>query len=471
MKKTIVIGAGGAGIASALLASARKEDVTLLEAHENVGGCASWFHRKDFCFDVGATTVSGVTNQGPLGKLFKLLDSKPRLFHQDPGIVFHLSNGKKVSYRCDFEKWMQELEGAFPHLNHRPFWLKVYKINSKAWDLLSNLSSFPFQNILEALDVFKSPELFPLYPYLIVNTEMMLKFYGLYDKDYLELLNGILLISAQAHAEHVPFLVGAMALAYPQETYAPQGGMKGFMMFFEHECEKHHIKLIKNAPVHKIDKSVVSYHDEKLAADKIILNVPYWNIPDLFSDSEQQTIKKELIKTKHAWGAFTLYLGVKGHFQEIYQQIHLNHEDVANYFVSFSLPHDRDRAPEGWQAVTISTHVEVTQWIGLSPEAYKEKKKHFIEIILTDFKNRFGISETKYITAGTPKTFERYTFRKSGYVGGLPFLYGMNPLSLEGHTTHLQNIYRVGDTTFPGQGLVGVVAGAFALDEQIRKST
>jgi phytoene dehydrogenase-like protein len=90
-----------------------------------------------------------------------------------------------------------------------------------------------------------------------------------------------------------------------------------------------------------------------------------------------------------------------------------------------------------------------------------------MQLILQDFKNRFGITETKYVTAGTPKTFERYTGRQSGYVGGLPFLYGMNPWSIPGHTTQLQNIYRVGDTTFPGQGLVGVVAGSLALDQQI----
>ena len=97
MTKTIVIGAGGGGIASALLASFRGEEVSLIESHENVGGCASWFHRGDFCFDVGATTVSGLSLHEPLGKLFSMLKSRPELKRQDPGIVFHLSSGKKLS--------------------------------------------------------------------------------------------------------------------------------------------------------------------------------------------------------------------------------------------------------------------------------------------------------------------------------------------------------------------------------------
>ena len=467
MNKTVVVGGGGGGIASALLARLRNEEVTLVEAHENLGGCASWFDRGDFCFDVGATTLSGVAPHEPMGKLFHLLKARPEINIQDPGILFHLSTGKKLSYFKEFEKWMGELEREFPDLNHRPFWKKIYSINEKSWTLLSQLNSFPFQSLTDVVELFKAPDLFHLYPYLLVNTEMMLKFYGLWQKDYLELINGILLISAQAHADRVPFLVGAMALAYPCETYAPVGGMKGLFRFFEQQCEERNITVLKNEPVHKIGKTLVETRHQTLPFNKIILNVPYWNIPGLFQKQEQQIISHNFKESKHAWGAFTLYLGVRAQIQELYQQIHLQHPDVPNYFVSFSVPNDLSRAPQGWQAVTISTHVEVGEWLGLSREEYKARKNDFMQLILQDFKNRFGITETKYVTAGTPKTFERYTGRQSGYVGGLPFLYGMNPWSIPGHTTQLQNIYRVGDTTFPGQGLVGVVAGSLALDQQI----
>ena len=468
MIRTIVVGAGGGGIASALLASLRNEEVTLVEAHENLGGCASWFDRGEFCFDVGATTLSGVAPTEPLGKLFHLLQARPQIKAQDPGIRFHLSSGKKLSYFKKFEKWMGELEREFPHLNHRPFWKKIYAINSKSWVLLSQLNSFPFQSPMDVLEVFKAPGLFHLYPYLLVNTEMMLKFYGLWDKDYLELINGILLISAQAHADRVPFLIGAMALAYPCETYAPVGGMKGLMSFFEQQCLDKKVTVLKKSPVKKIDKNAVHSSHQSLPYHQLILNVPYWNIPGLFEVSEQRKLSKNFAATKNAWGAFTLYLGVRANVQELYQQIHLNHPDVSNYFVSFSIPHDLSRAPEGWQAVTISTHVEVEEWLGLKKVDYKRRKSHFAEVILHDFKQRFGITDTKFVTAGTPKTFERYTGRQSGYVGGLPFLYGMNPFSIPGHITNLQDVYRVGDTTFPGQGLVGVVAGSLALDQQLR---
>ena len=137
--KTLVIGAGGGGIASALLASLRGEEVSLFEAHSKLGGCASYFRRGQFVFDAGATTLSGVGVGEPLGDLFELLGRAPAIKKADPGIVFHLSDGKIVRYYSDFTLWMNELDKHFPHLNHMPFWEKVYSINHDGWEVLKNL--------------------------------------------------------------------------------------------------------------------------------------------------------------------------------------------------------------------------------------------------------------------------------------------------------------------------------------------
>ncbi len=468
--KTIIVGGGIGGVASALLAAKRGDSVSLFEAHENLGGCASWFSRGSFCFDVGATTVSGVLSHQPLGRLTQHFAKAPALVLQDPGIVFHLSNGKRVSYFSNFEAWMAELELNFPHLSHRPFWRKIYEINNLAWDLLDSVKSFPFQRFGEILEVFSRPDLFKLYPHLLVNTEMMLKVHGLYQEDYLELINGILLISAQAHADKVPFLIGAMALAYPSQTYAPLGGMRGFFNSLEEECIASGVKIIKNSNVSKIHENKAYTGNQVIEFDQIILNLPYWNQALLFEGIEKKKVEKDTMDPKEAWGAFTLYFAISGNNHELYQQVHLNHPDVANYFISFSIPNDELRAPVGWQTVTISTHVTAHDWFELSPADYRQQKKSLMELILNDFKKRFSVQEIKFLIAGTPKTFERYTSRKFGYVGGLPFLYGMNPFSISSSETKLKNVYRVGDTIFPGQGLVGVVAGALSLDHRIKKT-
>lgn len=408
--KTLVIGAGGGGIASALLAAIRGEEVTLLEAHSKLGGCASYFKRGSFVFDAGATTISGVRTREPLGDLFKLLGKVPPMKLADPGIVFHLSDGKIIRYHSDFELWMNELSEKFPHLNHRPFWEKVFQINEQGWKVLRDLYSLTSIKLL---------------PYLFISTDLMIRKYQLEDPSYLELLNGILLISAQAHASRVPFLVGAMALAYPSSCYAPVGGMKGLMDFFQEELKKKGVDLKLKTRVDKIPDG----------HDKIFSNVP------VYKGGEGM------------WGALTIYFGVKSEVHEPYHQVHV---DGINYFVSFSIVGDESRAPVGYQAVTISTHV-----------AAEYVRDELIDQIMNDFLKRFQVSDVKHFTTGTPKTFERYTGRIKGYVGGIPLLLGKIP-KLD-TVFPSKKLYRVGDTVFPGQGLCGVVAGALLLHRRLTK--
>jgi phytoene dehydrogenase-like protein len=456
--KTLVVGAGGGGMASALLASLRGEDVTLIEGHSKLGGCASWFKRGQFIFDAGATTLSGVSEHEPLGELFKLLGSRPPLKVCDPGITFHLSNGKVIRYHRDFERWMEELKKHFSDFNHRPFWEKVRRINHMSWELLRDVKTFPFRSWSDFTEVLKHPRYVSLVPYLLLSTEMALKSYNLFDESYLELINGVMIISAQGEARDIPFIVGAMALSYPSETYAIEGGMKGLMDYFQQELVKRNVEVLMRTKVIGLHNTSVKLQDgSDLSGDKIIMNVPVWNIAALSHDPQFQ--KEAEAKPGH-WGALTLYFGVEGNFSDLYQQVHLKGE-VENYFISFSLPGDLKRAPEGYQAVTISTHVAAGNFS-------QEDRIRFSEIILDDFKKRFNVSEVKFFLTGAPKTFERYTGRKSGFVGGLPFLYGKNPLNLLSPLTHLQNVYRVGDTVFPGQGLCGVVAGALELDHRLR---
>lgn len=467
--KTIVVGGGGGGIASALLASLRGEKVLLLEAHENLGGCASWFERRDFCFDVGATTLSGLGAGEPLWEFFRRLDAFPAVRQVDPGISFHLSTGKIVHYYANREAWMRELEEKFPQLNHRPFWELVFQLNKSAWGLLNNLSAFPFTSFHQLWQLLKAPGYYHLFPYLLVNTEIMLKHYELHSPEYIEMLNGILLISAQTEAPQVPFLIGAMALAYPATTFTPQGGMKGFMQFLEEQCRQRDIEVRTGARVNLIQDYVIRYGSEKESADRLILNLTRWDLPKVFVDEQRRILEREVKEPKEAWGAFTVYFGAQTHEKNLYQQVHLNHPLVKNYFISFSDPTDDSRAPAGWQAVTISTHVEAGHWFSLEKTEYRWRKSHIEKIIMDDFKRRFKVEEFKFLTSGTPKSFQRYTGRDTGFVGGLPFLYGMNPWKLLGHKTPLKETYRVGDTTFPGQGIVGVVAGALALDQELRK--
>ena len=73
----IIIGSGYGGLSSAALLANSGFKVLLLESHVYIGGCASYYKRDNFTFDVGATTLSAAAENRPMGQLFKMLDIEP----------------------------------------------------------------------------------------------------------------------------------------------------------------------------------------------------------------------------------------------------------------------------------------------------------------------------------------------------------------------------------------------------------
>ena len=71
------------------------------------------------------------------------------------------------------------------------------------------------------------------------------------------------------------------------------------------------------------------------------------------------------------------------------------------------------------------------------------------------------------IETATPRTFYDYTRRRLGMVGGLGQsldVFGLNSLT---HRTSLPNLFMVGDTVFPGQGVAGVTQSALIVANEI----
>jgi len=70
----IVVGGGIAGLTGAALLSKEGYQVTVVEAHSQLGGCAGTFKRGSYTFDVGATQVAGLERGGIHHRLFNYLD-------------------------------------------------------------------------------------------------------------------------------------------------------------------------------------------------------------------------------------------------------------------------------------------------------------------------------------------------------------------------------------------------------------
>ena len=73
-----------------------------------------------------------------------------------------------------------------------------------------------------------------------------------------------------------------------------------------------------------------------------------------------------------------------------------------------------------------------------------------------------GLQRAPLVLPGTPRTFHRYVRRHRGMVGG----FGQrNLFSSMSPRTHYPNLFRVGDSIFPGQSTAAVSLGALRVAE------
>lgn len=480
----IVIGSGYGGVASAGLLAHYGFSVLLLESHTVIGGCASFFKRKNFTFDAGATTLSGVMEHQPLGKLFKKLNISPKMKKLDPGVVIYTPENKITRY-SDKDKWIKECENIFSkNGDYKGFWDEIYKLEESSWDLIKDNYRLPPRSLGDLISLSKISNLkyIKLVPGLFRSLEYILEKYNLSEnEDFKKVINEQLLISTQNFCNLAPYLTSAIGLAYPSQTYYPYGGIykplelimeqylkTGNEVKFKHKVVS--IKEIKDGYEVKTSKNKIFY------SKGIISNIPIWNMAKITEGHIKNYFDSYSNKFDKSWGAFTLYFAIENKIdlETAYYQIHCQSKipycEGNSFFASFSLEDDREKAPEGWLTVTISTHTYTHEWENISKDEYEKRKDSIIQFIFKELYKyfpEFEFAEKLYVESGTPSTFEFFTGRYKGYVGGIPHSTEKNILTIPSNVTPFKNLYMTGDTVFAGQGTPAVVLGALNTVERI----
>src|SRR5262245_23717183 len=117
-----IIGAGIAGMSTAARLQARGLSTIVLEAHGQPGGCAGFYRRRGFAFDVGATTLVDFEPGGVGGELLESIGMSPVEGEALPGYVAWLPD-RRVTLHRDHAMWSRErlaVLGDTPA--HRALW-------------------------------------------------------------------------------------------------------------------------------------------------------------------------------------------------------------------------------------------------------------------------------------------------------------------------------------------------------------
>jgi C-3',4' desaturase CrtD len=482
---TLIIGAGYSGLATAAMLARRGHDICVLESHSLPGGCASFFQRGPYRFDVGATTLSGMAFDGPMYQLYRELDLKTPLIKQDIAMEIH-SDEFSLRRFADHGLWLSELSSVFPKINCVTSWNRFRKWNEIAWKTLPHLHSFPARSLLDYSKlVFQSGfQGLQLAPALCQSIYSSLSKDEQKNKTYKKFLDEQLIISTQAHSHQVNALVGSLGLIYPSDTYYPMGGMAALAQELVQVIKDNGGRIIYRQEVETLQKDgqhfiTTTKADRQFKSTRIISSVPGWNHLQIGPSKLESEMKQFNKRYPKAWGAMVGYFAVKLKQQPTcqYFQIHTQHQHprlahMKSLFFSLSHPEDRTRAPEGYQTVTVSTHCPDGAGLNRDQAEYHDLKNQYQEHIInvfTQYFKKYEIVEINTPEIATPLSFEHYTKRYLGRVGGLAHGNLWDLFSYPQQETSVAELYRMGDTVFPGQGVVGVIAGAQKLVHKIEK--
>lgn len=480
--QVVVIGAGIGGLTTAALLLHAGFPVTVLEAHVYPGGSAGTFYHKGYRFDAGATLAGGFNPGGPHYRLAEILDLQWPVDPVDPAWVVHMAGRRPISQWTSREAWIAERQEEFP--DSEGFWRRQEDLAGIAWDISTRPFPWPPASIRDWLAVAAAlrPRTVRALPYLTHSVAELIPDNRPQLKTFLD---AQLLIAAQTTAGDSNALYGSAALDLPRRgVNHVRGGIGALAQTLVSWIRSHGGEVHFRQQVEKIEMGngrAVAVHTNKgrsYGAEWLVANLTPWGLRELLGPEAPASLQREVQKREPTWGAFTLYLGL----DETHLPARLpNHHQVIqnpesplgegnSVFVSLSGREEEGRAPAGRRAATLSTHTAIEPWWQLrgaeDKEPYHARRDLYTERLLSGAEMAIpGIrAASELILPGTPVTFQFYTRRPGGMVGGFP---QRSLFQVRGPHTGVPNLRLVGDSIFPGQSTAGVTLGGMCVAADI----
>ncbi|KFF06662.1 phytoene desaturase family protein [Flavobacterium reichenbachii] len=476
-----IFGGGISGFSTALRLQNKGFNTIVFEAHGQLGGCAGFFSKKGFSFDVGATTLVDFVDGGVGGNFFKDINlSLPKGEYID--YVAWLPDREVMLFR-DSEKWQKErLEKLGATENHIKFWKLMDKVTAVFWNASRRNIKLPIHNLKDLFTVVKTIGIQNLFLSRYLNLTMLdvLKIYKLEnDKPLVGLLSMLIEDTVHSSVEDAPFINAALGTTIRGAgLMRADGGMKSLWDYLSN----HYLELggtIKKANkvlnFKKEDKNwVITSTKGIFKSNKIISSLPIDLTYEISPDTVKSKLQRYLIKNeKYQGSAIVVFLGVPeleiSNHSLTHHQILLDYDSRLgngnNMFISISAKDDSISAPEGFRSVMISTHCEISEWQNLSETDYQAKKQNIGQYLIDCARKVYpdlGKNPMVY-EIGTPLTYQKYTKRTNGSVGGFKQTLKNSNFKSIPQDIGVENFWLAGDNTWPGLGTVaGLISGRIA---------
>ncbi|MFH6993587.1 phytoene desaturase family protein [Flavobacterium sp. FlaQc-48] len=476
-----IFGGGISGFSTALRLQSKGFNTVVFEAHGQLGGCAGFFSKKGFSFDVGATTLVDFVEGGVGGNFFKDIHLEiPKGEYID--YIAWLPDREVVLFR-DFDKWQKErLEKLGSTKNHIEFWKLMDKVTEVFWNASRQNAKLPIQNLKDLIRAVRTIGIRNLYLLRYINSTMLdvLKKYKLEnEKPLVGLLSMLIEDTVHSSVQEAPFINSALGTTIRGAgLMRANGGMKHFWDYLSANylemggTIKRGNKIVNFEQVQEgwnITSTKGTFKAKKIISS-LTIDLTYGISPDLIQKKLQGYLTQN---EKYQGSAIVVFLGVPelevSNHTLTHHQILLDYETKLgngnNMFISISAKDDIISAPAGFRAVMLSTHCEVLEWQNLTETAYQAKKQNIGQYLIAQARKVYpDLAHNPIIyEIGTPRTYQKFTGRINGSVGGFKQTLKNSNSKAIPQDIGVRNFWLAGDNTWPGLGTVaGLISGRIA---------
>lgn len=462
----LVIGAGAGGLGAALTLAESGARVLVCEAMTYPGGCASTFSRKGYRFDAGATLSAGLGPDQTLGRWIRTHDLPVEIEPLDPALTIR-SPYMNLDIPPDRARFVEAVCALpdVPAEAARSFFAFQEKIADLLWHVIDRPDLLPPFS-LKALGTHAArlPRMLPLVGLLGRPLLAVLDRFGLAGcRSLRTLLDALCQITVQCTSEEAEAIFALGALDY---LFRGTGHVRGGIGKLSSALVQGirglggEVRFATRVKQLERDGSAwrVTTRRGQVRAHQVIANVLPGALPQLGVQPRSWTRRRQA-RVETGWGACMLYLGLDagadlpahGHHIEMVCSPGAPLAGGNHLLISVADRRD-DRAPAGQRVATVSTHIAPADLAGDPARAVRrvqERMRRGIERLHPDLHAAI-VTEMP----ASPRTFQRFTRRADGLVGGIPRRVGLAQYLDVLPRPAAPGLWLVGDSVLLGQSVL-----------------
>ena len=490
----VVVGAGIGGLTAGALLSARGLKVCVLERDVRAGGCAGAFEKFGYTFEQGAGLYASWQAGEIHERIFdELPTSAPEVHPARPAYVVRLPDETEIAIGGSTEaEFAATLARAFPECADAAvaFYRELRPICESLQRAARRTPHLATASRLERIRLMAS-EARTSRRILSSLNDTALDHLRDTSARFRRFVDAQLQIFAQTASDRCPYLYAAVALMQPLlGMYTMRGGAQTLADSLVEAIRQSGGEVRFGATALRLAagadaraRGVVLLSGETIEARRaIVSNLTIWDTYGklIGLNSTPPRVRADL-KRLRGWGAYLVYLGMaEAAASELTAERLLLLDDwqersafdaESSLMMLSVAPASDARAPAGVRAATLSTFTDAEGWFSFHADEteHERQDQSRLELIWQRLHRalpRLG-ERVEVIETATPRTFYEQTRRKLGMVGGLGQSLEVFGENFPTHRTPLDNLYMVGDTVFPGQGLAAVSQSALIVANEI----